>query len=144
MHSHTISVHFRCPLLLFWLSFWCPICPICPHLSTLIFGCLHPDMPPRSMPQPVPRRPLRNLIRRTGAVSCRKNTGKIRFHRTVNHDILAIRFQPKQQTSGAVLFFAKKIPSQGIASPPTSSAETLPFSPSTACGFPSFKLDVFL
>lgn len=57
MHSHTISVHFRCPLLLFWLSFWCPICPICPHLSTLIFGCLHPDMPPRSMPQPVPRRP---------------------------------------------------------------------------------------
>ena len=57
MHSHTISVHFRCPLLLFWLSFSCPICPLCPHLSTLIFGCLHPDMPPRSMPQPVPRRP---------------------------------------------------------------------------------------
>ena len=54
MPSHTISVHFRCPLLLFLLSFSCPICP---HLSTLIFGCLHPDMPPRSMPQPVPRRP---------------------------------------------------------------------------------------
>ena len=43
MPSHTISVHSRCPLLLFLLSFQCPICPICPHLSTLIFGCLHPD-----------------------------------------------------------------------------------------------------
>ena len=130
MPSHTISVHFRCPLLLFWLSFSCPICPLCPHLSTLIFGCLHPDMQPRSMPQPVPHRP-----------PSQSDTapGRFVFIARSTTIFLPSVSSPNSRLSGAVLFFAKKIPSQGIASPPTSSAETLPFSPSTACGFPSFK-----
>lgn len=110
MPSHTISVHFRCPLLLFLLSFSCPICP---HLSTLIFGCLHPDMPPRSMPQPVPRRPPSQSDTAHRCSLLPQNAGKIRFHRTVNHDILAIRFQPKQQTFGGCAVFRKENPITG-------------------------------
>ena len=134
MPSHTISVHFRCPLLLFLLSFSCPICP---HLSTLIFGCLHPDMPPRSMPQPVPRRPPSQSD--TAQSPAAKTPGRFVFIARSTTIFLPSVSSPNSKLSGAVLFFAKKIPSQGIASPPTSSAETLPFSPSTACGFPSFK-----
>lgn len=110
MPSHTISVHFRCPLLLFLLSFSCPICP---HLSTLIFGCLHPDMPPRSMPQPVPRRPpsQSDTAHRCSLLPQKRREDS--FSRTVNHDILAIRFQPKQQTFGGCAVFRKENPITG-------------------------------
>ena len=113
MPSHTISVHFRCPLLLFYCPFSVQSVQsvhTCPLLFSAAFIqiCRRAQCRNQSLANC-----LRNLIRRTGAVSCRKNAGKIRFHRTVNHDILAIRFQPKQQTFGGCAVFRKENPITG-------------------------------
>ena len=137
MPSHTISVHFRCPLLLFLLSFSCPICP---HLSTLIFGCLHPDMPPRSMPQPVPRRPpsQSDTAHRCSLLPQKRREDSFSSHGQPRYSCHPF---PAQTANfrGLCCFSQRKSHHRESLLPPTSSAETLPFSPSTACGFPSFK-----
>lgn len=84
MPSHTISVHFRCPLLLFFAVLFVS------NLSTLSTPVHSYFRLPSSRyaaalnasNQSLADR-LRNLIRRTGAVSCRKTPGD-RFHSAVN------------------------------------------------------------
>lgn len=110
MPSHTISVHFRCPLLLFLLSFSCPICP---HLSTLIFGCLHPDMPPRSMPQPVPRRPpsQSDTAHRCSLLPQKRREDSFSSHGQPRYSCHP--FPAQQQTFGGCAVFRKENPITG-------------------------------